>query len=133
MNASLTSLDRPNSYIGRSVPRPNARRLLSGRGKYVTDIVLPRMLHVAFVRSPHAHARIVSIDAEAAGRMPGVRLIATGQHLARICKPWVGTLDHFAQMKSSPQLPLPIEKVVWAGQAVVAVVADTRALAEDRC
>jgi carbon-monoxide dehydrogenase large subunit len=131
MNASLTSLDRPNSYIGRSVPRPNARRLLSGRGKYVTDIVLPRMLHVAFVRSPHAHARIVSIDAEAAGRMSGVRLIATGQHLARICKPWVGTLDHFAQMKSSPQLPLPIEKVVWAGQAVVAVVADTRALAED--
>jgi aerobic carbon-monoxide dehydrogenase large subunit len=131
MNAPLTSLDRPNSYIGRSVPRPNAKRLLSGRGKYVTDIVLPRMLHVAFVRSPYAHARIVSIDVEAARGMPGVRLIATGQDLARICKPWVGALDHFKGMKSPPQLPLPIEKVVWAGQAVVAVVADTRALAED--
>ncbi|MEW6641898.1 MAG: xanthine dehydrogenase family protein molybdopterin-binding subunit [Pseudomonadota bacterium] len=131
MTAPLTALDRPNSYIGRSVPRPNAKRLLSGRGKYVTDIVLPRMLHAAFVRSPHAHARIVSIDVAAARGMPGVRLVATGEDLARICKPWVGALDHFKGMKSSPQLPLPVEKVVWAGQAVVAVVAETRALAED--
>lgn len=131
MNAPLTSLDRPNSYIGRSVPRPNAKRLLAGRGRYVTDIILPRMVHAAFVRSPHAHARIVSIDTEAARNMPGVRLVATGKDLARLCAPWVGTLDHFKGMKSSPQLPLPIEKVVWAGQAVVAVVADTRALAED--
>jgi aerobic carbon-monoxide dehydrogenase large subunit len=56
-----SDLDRPNSYIGRSVPRPNIRRLVEGRGRYVDDITLPRMLHVAFVRSPHAHARIVSI------------------------------------------------------------------------
>jgi carbon-monoxide dehydrogenase large subunit len=131
MSDALTSLDRPNSYIGRSVPRPNAKRLLAGRGRYVTDIVLPRMLHAAFVRSPYAHARIVSIDTEAAQRMPGVRLVATGKDLARVCKPWVGTLDHFKGMKSPPQLPLPLDKVVWSGQAVVAVVADTRALAED--
>jgi carbon-monoxide dehydrogenase large subunit len=128
MSDALTSLDRPNSYIGRSVPRPNAKRLLAGRGRYVTDIVLPRMLHAAFVRSPYAHARIVSIDTEAAQRMPGVRLVATGKDLARVCKPWVGTLDHFKGMKSPPQLPLPLDKVVWSGQAVVAVVADTRAL-----
>ena len=129
--SALTSLDRPNSYIGRSVPRPNAKRLLAGRGRYVTDIVLPRMLHVAYVRSPYAHARIVSIDAQAARDMPGVKLVATGQDLARLCTPWVGTMDHFKGMKSPPQLPLPIDKVVWSGQAVVAVVADTRALAED--
>jgi carbon-monoxide dehydrogenase large subunit len=127
----LTPLDRPNSYIGRSVPRPNAKRLLAGRGRYVTDITLPRMLHVAYVRSPYAHARIVSIDAQAARKMPGVRLIATGEDLAKLCTPWVGTMDHFKGMKSPPQLPLPIDKVVWSGQAVVAVVADTRALAED--
>ena len=131
MTAPLTALDRPNSYIGRSVPRPNAKRLLNGRGKYVTDIVLPRMLHAAFVRSPHAHARIVSIDVDAARAMPGVRLIATGKDLAAICAPWIGALDHFKGMKSSPQLPLPLDKAVWAGQAVVAVVAETRALAED--
>ncbi|MGQ0686992.1 xanthine dehydrogenase family protein molybdopterin-binding subunit [Bradyrhizobium sp.] len=130
MNA-LTSLDRPSSYIGRSVPRPNAKRLLAGRGRYVTDIVLPRMLHVAYVRSPYAHARIVSIDAQAAREMPGVKLVATGRDLARLCTPWVGTMEHFKGMKSPPQLPLPVDKVVWSGQAVVAVVAETRALAED--
>ena len=68
----LTALDRPNSYIGRSVPRPNLQRLTQGRGQYVSDVSLPRMAHVAFVRSPHAHARIVNIDAdggeESAGR-----------------------------------------------------------------
>ena len=67
----------------------------------------------------------------AARKMPGVRLVATGEELARICKPWVGTLDHFKGMKSAPQWPLPIDKVVWSGQAVVAIVADTRAMAED--
>lgn len=131
MNALLGSLDRPNSYIGRSVPRPNAKRLLAGRGRYVTDLVLPRMLHAAFLRSPYAHARIVSIDTAAAKAMPGVRLVATGEDLARICTPWTGTLDHFKGMTSTPQLPLPLERAVWAGQAVVAVVADSRAQAED--
>jgi carbon-monoxide dehydrogenase large subunit len=126
MNAPLGSSDRPNSYIGRSVSRPNAKRLMAGRGRYVTDLSLPRMLHAAFLRSPHAHARIVSIDTAEALVMPGVRLVATGKDLARICTPWIGTLDHFKGMKSPPQLPLPIEKAVWAGQAVVAIVADTR-------
>lgn len=131
MNAPLHSIDRPNSYIGRSVSRPNAKRLLAGRGRYVTDLMLPRMLHAAFVRSPYAHARIVSIDAGDARAMPGVRLIATGEDLSLICKPWLGMLDHFKGMKSSEQLPLPLDKAVWAGQAIVAVVADTRAQAED--
>jgi carbon-monoxide dehydrogenase large subunit len=125
------ALDRPNSYIGRSVSRPNAKRLLAGHGRYVTDLVLPRMLHVAFVRCPYAHARIVSIDAKDAQTMPGVRMIATGEDLARICRPWTGTLDHFKGMKSPPQLPLPIDKAVWSGQAAVAIIADTRAEAED--
>jgi carbon-monoxide dehydrogenase large subunit len=131
MNAPLGSLDRPNSYIGRSVTRPNAKRLLAGRGRYVTDLVLPRMLHAAFLRSPHAHARIVAIDATEALAMPGVRLVATGADLARICTPWTGTLEHFRGMKSAPQLPLPVDEVLWAGQAVVAIVAETRAQAED--
>jgi aerobic carbon-monoxide dehydrogenase large subunit len=131
MSAPLTSLDRPNSYIGRSVPRPNAKRLLAGRGRYVTDIKLPRMLHAAFLRSPHAHARIASIDVESARALEGVHLVAIGADLAKICTPWTGTLDHFKGMTSEPQMPLPLERVVWAGQAVVAVVAESRALAED--
>jgi aerobic carbon-monoxide dehydrogenase large subunit len=131
MNNALHAFDRPISYIGRSVARPNAKRLLAGRGRYITDLVLPRMLHAAFVRSPHAHARIVSIDATRAKALPGVRLAATGDDLAKICKPWVGTLAHFKGMKSPEQWPLALDKAIWAGQAVVAVVADTRAQAED--
>ena len=131
MSDVLTSLDRPNSYIGRSVPRPNAKRLLAGRGRMSPTSFCPECCMQHSSRSPYAHARIVSIDIEAAQRMPGVRLVATGKDLTRVCKPWVGTLDHFKGMKSPPQLPLPLDKVVWSGQAVVAVVADTRALAED--
>jgi carbon-monoxide dehydrogenase large subunit len=59
-------LDRPNSYIGRSIPRPNAKRLLAGRGTFTGDVVLPRQTHVAFLRSPYAHAEIISIDVSAA-------------------------------------------------------------------
>jgi carbon-monoxide dehydrogenase large subunit len=64
--SGLSALDRPNSYIGRSMPRPNLARLTQGRGQYVSDVVLPRMVHVAYLRSPHAHARIRSIATEAA-------------------------------------------------------------------
>ena len=67
----LSVLDRPNSYIGKTVPRPNIERLMQGRGSYVSDMVLPRMAHVVYLRSPHAHARIIRIDADAAKRMPG--------------------------------------------------------------
>ncbi|KAA9383224.1 xanthine dehydrogenase family protein molybdopterin-binding subunit [Neorhizobium galegae] len=131
MNAFAGSIDRPNSYIGRSVSRPNAKRLLEGRGRYVTDLVLPRMLHAAFVRSPYAHGRLVSIDIEEAKALSGVRAVFTGEDLASICAPWTGTLEHFNNMKSPPQVPLPLEKVMWSGQPVVLIVADSRAIAED--
>jgi carbon-monoxide dehydrogenase large subunit len=127
----LTVLDRPNSYIGQSVPRPNLERLLQGRGQYVTDIVLPRMVEVAFVRSPHAHARIRSIDTAAAGAMPGVVAVVTGRELAEVITPWVGVLSHLKGLKSAPQHAMAIDHVCWQGEAVVAVVASGRALAED--
>ncbi len=131
MDKPLTGLDRPNSYIGKALPRPNAKRLLAGRGRFVDDIHLPRMLHAAFVRSPHAHARIVSIDVSRAKAMPGVRFIAEGRDVAKVCAPWVGTLLHFKGMKSPPQYPLAMERVMWVGEPVVAIVADSRAHAED--
>jgi carbon-monoxide dehydrogenase large subunit len=124
-------VDRPNSYIGKSVPRPNARKLVEGRGQFVDDVILPRLVHVAFARSPHAHARIAGIDAAAALAMPGVLRVFTGQDLAVHCDPWVGTLAHLKGMKSAPQRPLPLDRATWVGEAVVAVVAETRALAED--
>ena len=131
MSAPVSTVDRPNHYIGKALPRPGAKRLLAGRGRYTDDIHLPRMLHAAFVRSPYAHANIGAIDTSVAAAMPGVRFVAVGEDLAKICTPWVGTLTHFKGMKSPPQLPLALGKVVWAGQAVAVVLADTRAQAED--
>jgi CO/xanthine dehydrogenase Mo-binding subunit len=127
----LTALDRPNSYIGRSVPRPNLARLLQGRGSFVSDMVLPRMLHVAFARSPFAHARIVRIDGETARAAPGVVAVVGGAELARVVTPWVGVLSHLAGIKSAPQHAIAVERACWQGEAVCAVVAGTRAEAED--
>ncbi|MBI3436641.1 MAG: xanthine dehydrogenase family protein [Proteobacteria bacterium] len=127
----LTALDRPNSYIGRSVPRPNLRRLTEGRGSYVSDTVLPRMLHVVFVRSPHAHARIRAIDTLAASKAPGVVAAFVGADLTEVMSPWVGVLTHLKGLKSAPQYPLAMERACWQGEAVCAIVARTRALAED--
>ena len=124
-------LDRPNSYIGRSVPRPNAPRLAQGRGSFVDDIELRRTGHAAFVRSPHAHARIRSIDTEAAKAAPGVIAVVAGPELAEIHDPWVGVLTHLEGLKSAPQYALPLDTATWQGEAVAAVVAESRAKAED--
>jgi CO/xanthine dehydrogenase Mo-binding subunit len=131
--SGLTALDRPNSYIGRSVPRPNLARLTQGRGQYVSDVVLPRMVHVAFVRSPHAHARIVNVETAAARQAPGVVAVVTGAELAKVITPWVGVLTHLKGIKSAPQHAIAVERACWQGEAVCAVVAKSRAEAEDAC
>lgn len=128
---ALSVLDRPNSYIGKTVPRPNLDRLLQGRGQYVSDLELPRMVHVVFLRSPYAHARIVAIDASAAKRMPGVVSVVTGRDLETVITPWVGVLSHLKGLKSAPQRAIAIDHVCWQGEAVAAVVATSRAAAED--
>jgi carbon-monoxide dehydrogenase large subunit len=131
--SGLSVLDRPNSYIGRSVPRPNLTRLTQGRGQYVTDVVLPRMVHVAFVRSSHAHARIAKLDTAAARKAAGVVAVVTGAELAEVITPWVGVLTHLKGIKSAPQHAIAAERACWQGEAVCAVVAKSRAEAEDAC
>ena len=128
---SLIAEDRPNSYIGSSVPRPNARRLLQGRGRYVDDKTLPRMLHAAFHRSPYAHARVLGIDTAAARAMAGVVAVYTGADMAREITPWVGVLTHLSGMRSPPQPALALDVARWVGEPVVMVVAQSRAEAED--
>ena len=127
----LSREDLPNSYIGRSVPRPNVPKLVQGRATYTDDVVLPRMVHAAFLRSPYAHARIVSVDSSAAMRVTGVIRVFTGADIAKVCDPWVAVLAHLKGMKSAPQHPLPLDRATWQGEPVVAVVADSRAAAED--
>ena len=121
----------PGGQIGRSVPRPNAPRLAAGRGRYIDDIQLPRMVHLAFVRSPYAHARLGEIDIEAASAMPGVVRIFTGADIAEICTPWQGIAAHLPGLRSPPQYPMVVERAVWQGEPAVAVIAETRAQAED--
>jgi carbon-monoxide dehydrogenase large subunit len=128
---SLSPADLPNSYIGRSVPRPNLVRLTEGRGLYVSDLSLPRMVHVAFLRSPYAHAEILGIDTSAARKMPGVVSIVTGEQMQAFCTPWVGVLGHLKGLKSAPQHPMAVGRVRWQGEPVVAILATSRALAED--
>ena len=94
---------------------------------------LPRMAHVAFVRSPHAHARIVGIKTDKAKKAPGVIAVVTGAELAKVMTPWVGVLTHLKGLKSAPQHAIAVERACWQGEAVCAVVARTRAQAEDAC
>ncbi|EKS36714.1 xanthine dehydrogenase family protein molybdopterin-binding subunit [Afipia broomeae] len=127
----LSVLDRPNSYIGKTVPRPNLGRLMQGRGQYVSDLTLPRMAHVVFLRSPYAHARILKIDATEAKAMPGVIAVVTGVELAKVISPWVGVLSHLKGLKSAPQHAIAVDRACWQGEAVAAIIATSRALAED--
>ncbi len=89
------------------------------------------MVHVAFVRSPYAHARIVAIDAADAKGAPGVVAVFTGADLARVCLPLQGASINRSGHKVPPQHPMALDVAHWQGQPVVAVVADTRAEAED--
>jgi carbon-monoxide dehydrogenase large subunit len=131
---TLTPLDRPNSYVGRTLSRTSAKRAVAGRGHYTDDVILPRMVHSAFVRSPYAHARIGSIDVAAAKRAPGVVLAMTGAELKDMCAmSWHGVLACFEGMKAAHQYPMAVDRACWQGEPVVMVVADTRARAEDAC
>ena len=122
---------REAQHIGKALPRPHIERLAQGRGQYVDDLELPRMAHVVYWRSPVAHMRILRVERDYARLMPGVLGVYTGADVAQVCKPWVATLTHLVGLKSAPQYPLAVDRACWQGEPVVAVVARTRAEAED--
>lgn len=123
--------DTHKSYIGQSAPRSGSKRLLQGRGAYIDDMRLPRLAHVVFVRSPHAHALIKSIDLSEVRKQSGVIGAFTGTDIAAYCTPWVGVLGHLKGIKSAPQHPVAIDRACWQGEPVAAIVAQTRRQAED--
>jgi carbon-monoxide dehydrogenase large subunit len=127
----MSTREPTSGYIGAALPREAAKRLIAGRGQYVDDIQLPRLVHAAFVRSPFAHARIVGIHAAPARNAESVLAVYTGADLARIVKPYTGVLAHLKGMRSVPQYPLAIDCARWQGEPVAMVVAESRALAED--
>jgi carbon-monoxide dehydrogenase large subunit len=119
------------THVGRPLPRPNAERLSRGAARYTPDIEMPGLLHVAFLRSPHAHARILSIDPSAALACEGVVAVVTGADLARIARPFEAKLDHLPKLKAPKQYPMAVGFARHQGEAVAAVVASSRAAAED--
>src|SRR5438309_3704795 len=129
LHAPGTQLDK--GYIGQSVPRPNAQRLLQGRGSFIDDLRFPRLAHVAFFRSPYAHAKIKSLNFKAALGSPGVIGIFDGRAVAEYCTPWIAVLAHLKGIKSPPQHAIAIERACWQGEAVAAAVAESRSQAED--
>ena len=129
LHAPGTQVDK--GYIGQSVPRPNAQRLLQGRGAFVDDLRFPRLAHVAFFRSPYAHARLKRLDLSPALKAPGVIGAFDGRAVAQYCTPWVAVLGHLKGIKSAPQFAIAIERARWQGEALAAVVAESRAQAED--
>ncbi len=120
-------------YVGHSVKRLEDRPLLTGAGRFVADLRVPEMLEAAFVRSPHAHAAIRSIDTSAARRCPGVEAVLTLADLAPLL-----TQEHLPLQFRTQQLPRDItplvlarDEVAFVGEAVAVVIAQTRYLAED--
>ena len=103
------------------------RRFVAGKGRFVADVEIPGMKHVALVTCPYPAARIVKIDVSAALKMPGVQYVLDGHELA------AGTQTLMAGLETPnvPRRPLAIDVARYAGEWVAAVVADTRALAED--
>src|ERR1700751_1780113 len=106
---------------------PEARRLVAGHGQFVADVAREGMLHVAVLSSPHPSARIVSIDASTALAMPGVHYVLTGDELSAATDPLMNGLD----TPNVKRHPLAVGQTRYAGEWIAAVVADTRALAED--
>ncbi len=111
--------------IGESIKRKEDGRFIRGKGNYLDDIELPGMLHMAILRSPHAHARIKSVDTAAASAMPGVVAVVTGELMAQHKLAWMPTLSY------DTQAVLATDKVRFQGQEVAAVVAETLYQAED--
>lgn len=115
------------THVGQSAPRIEDDALLTGRGRYGDDLgTKPGTLHAAVLRSPHAHAELLGIDASAALKLSGVRAVLTGQDVQRWSQPFVvgvkQPMQHWA---------LAVDRVRYAGEAVAVVVAENRYLAED--
>lgn len=119
--------DQKFRFISRKRKAVESRRFVTGHGTFVADVVRPRMQYVALVKSPYPAARIVSLDASRALALPGVRYVLTGDELAKLTEPVPNGLN-------TPKViryPLAVDVARYAGEWVAAIVADSRALAED--
>ena len=123
----MTQATLPLKFVSSNRRVREDRRFVAGQGRFVADVPLEGLLHVALVASQYPAARIVSIDVTEAMKMPGVHYALTGEELARATDPLMNGLD----TPNVRRFPLAVDQVRYAGEWVVAVVAETRAQAED--
>jgi CO/xanthine dehydrogenase Mo-binding subunit len=124
-----TTNSETGGWVGHSLKRKEDARLVRGKGKFVDDIKMLGTLHLMFVRSPFAHAKITRVDVSEAEALPGVACTLTGQEISKL-------IDPFFEIGPSPSnrildYPMAIERVRYQGEPVAAVVAETPAIAED--
>jgi carbon-monoxide dehydrogenase large subunit len=124
------------TYIGKSIKRVEDKRFITGQGSYTDDIVIPNMTHAVIVRSPYAHARILSIDTSAALAMPGVVAIFTGADIAAtgivgVPTGWVINFKNGDPMKEPPHPLLVTDKALCVGDGIAIVIAEDHATAVD--
>ncbi len=116
-------------WVGQSLPRKEENRLLRGRGRFADDIKLREMLYLRFVRSPFAHARVLSVDVSAAEALPGVVCTLTGAEIVPYTQPFIEIApDAAGRIKD---YPLAVGKVRYQGEPVVAIVAESPGIADD--
>jgi carbon-monoxide dehydrogenase large subunit len=136
MATALKDLPLPSGGFGQAVRRTEDKRFITGRGRYVDDVTLPGQTYAAFVRSPHAHARITGIDAAEALASPGVLAVYTGADIAKaglgplICGWFIQNIDG-TPMRIGHHPILALDRVRYVGDHVAIVIAETRAQARD--
>jgi CO/xanthine dehydrogenase Mo-binding subunit len=117
------------NWVGKPLPRKEEDRLLRGRGRFADDIKMREMLYLRFVRSPYAHARVLTVDVSAAEALPGVICTLTGKEIEPLTQP-------FIEIGPGPaakirDFPLAIDKVRYQGEPIAAVLAESAAIADD--
>src|SRR5690242_21352489 len=116
-------------WVGQPLRRKEETRLVSGKGIFVDDEKMPGMLHVRFVRCSYAHAKIIRVDVSKAEKAPGVICTLTGAEIKKQVQPFIEIGPGGAQKIAD--YPMAVDKVVFQGEPVAAVIAETRLAAED--
>lgn len=120
--------NRSLRYIGRPMPVIEDRRFVRGQGRYINDLELADMLHMGVVSAPVTHARLISVDVSNALALPGVITVITGAEVVK----WMDPLpQEFLDLPNVKWYPLAVDKVRTAGEWIAAIVATSRAVAED--
>lgn len=129
--------DFKGSYIGKSLKRKHDIKFITGKATYINDLNLPGMLHLAYLGSPYAHARIISLDFREALKLKGVRMVLTGEDCVKHLNPLPVTVGDYSQppynwhWRTVKAYPLAVGKVRYVGEPVAAVVAEDPYTAED--